>query len=203
MLAPSTIPMQRIITPISEEVKREGSKHVSPVEYIPIKFPEVAKSETALEPMQNREERIRSKSESAKPDHQSQSTSTSRTGSSDAYVEPYLNGPGFEELVRFESPPPADELIAQRKNESRYRLTLQHHFHPSRTYNMESFLKYGADISFQSDSLFGTRRPSTLAPSVTSLDPVDALSLFSMLSTLPRPPMVEQAGCQTCTAMGA
>jgi abelson tyrosine-protein kinase 1 len=130
--------MQRIITPICEEKQGNDSKGPSPVEYKPIKFPESkisddssSQSQSSPESLQVRDQRIRSKSESAKPDDHSQSTSTSRTGSSDVYAEP-VEGPGFEELTRFESPPPADEMIAQRKNESRFRLTLQHNFHPSR-----------------------------------------------------------------------
>lgn len=60
----------------------------------------------------------------------SSSSRSSMTGSrpySDFGVE---LGP---DLSRFESPPPADDIIAQRKNESRYRLCLQHDYHASRT----------------------------------------------------------------------
>ncbi|KAH8112737.1 hypothetical protein DFH11DRAFT_1606815 [Phellopilus nigrolimitatus] len=114
-LSPGGIPMQRIITPIREEDKQPGSNGASPVEYKPA-----------------RDERMRSKSEGATPTNES--TSSSRTGSTGTSAGSYGNGPGLElELERVESPPPADEQIAQRKNESRYRLHLQHNFHPTLT----------------------------------------------------------------------
>lgn len=42
------------------------------------------------------------------------------------YTHIYNERPGFE------SPPPLDEMLAEIKNERRYRWLLQHEFHPSR-----------------------------------------------------------------------
>lgn len=49
----------------------------------------------------------------------------------------------------YDSPPPADERIADMRNERRYRLLLVHEFHPSRTFVLLS-LDSGAE-SFFSD----------------------------------------------------
>ncbi|THH10883.1 hypothetical protein EW145_g1036 [Phellinidium pouzarii] len=127
-LAP-VIPMQRIITPIHEEDKQPESNGVSPVDYRPIRFPESLQS--PISDLQEREQRTRSKSEGASL--VDESTSTSRTGSTNTTVDSTTDGPRppLEELERYTSPPPADEIIAQRKNESRYRLCLQHDYHPS------------------------------------------------------------------------
>ena len=61
-------------------------------------------------------------------DSQKTSPSTESTGGgsfSDVGIE--MGHP----LSRWVSPPPTDEIVAQRKNESRYRLNLRHEFHPS------------------------------------------------------------------------
>jgi len=36
--------------------------------------------------------------------------------------------------IRMDSPPPLDEVLAKIKDERRYRMLLQHEFHPSRTF---------------------------------------------------------------------
>jgi abelson tyrosine-protein kinase 1 len=36
--------------------------------------------------------------------------------------------------IRMESPPPLDKILADTKDERRYRMLLQHEFHPSRTF---------------------------------------------------------------------
>jgi len=36
--------------------------------------------------------------------------------------------------IRMDSPPPLDEVLASIKDERRYRMLLQHEFHPSRTF---------------------------------------------------------------------
>ncbi|KAL5525571.1 hypothetical protein ACEPAG_6907 [Sanghuangporus baumii] len=127
-LSVGAIPIQRIITPIREEDKSVDSKSASPVDYRPIRLPETFKR-TEENGLHAREVRVRSKSEGSTPARQ-ESTSTSNTSSSN--TNSYTDGPGLV-LERVESPPPADEVIAQRKNESRYRLCLQHTFHPSLT----------------------------------------------------------------------
>ncbi|KAI5119647.1 hypothetical protein M0805_009008 [Coniferiporia weirii] len=127
-LSRGVIPMQRIITPIHEEGKQSESIGASPVDYKPINIPEPSKASQAVQ--QERVQPTRSRSEGATPNNDS--TSSSRTGSSDINDSSNAESPGLlEELERFESPPPADEVIAQRKNESRYRLCLQHTYHPS------------------------------------------------------------------------
>ena len=140
-LAPGAIPVQRVITPIREEDKSIDSKGASPVDYKPIKLPDPLPA--SPDEIHARDMRHRSKSESALPDHNG-SASTSRSGSSDDNTESIGHGPGFEDLQRVESPPPADEVIAQRKNESRYRLCLQHNFHPSCT--LSSHSKYAVHM---------------------------------------------------------
>lgn len=57
------------------------------------------------------------------------STTTTHTDTTETSTG--SQGPGLE-LSRFDSPVPPDDIVAQRKNESRYRLNLQHDFHPSR-----------------------------------------------------------------------
>ena len=130
-LSVGAIPIQRIITPIREEDKSIDSKGASPVDYRPIRSPETSRP-TEEFGLPVREMRVRSKSEGSVPTRQ-ESTSTSNTSSSNTNSDPYADGPGHMP-ERVESPPPADEVIAHRKNESRYRLCLQHNFHPSRRF---------------------------------------------------------------------
>ena len=121
-LSPSTIPIQRIITPIREDKQEHESAGASPVDYRPI---QVNKETTpsAQNPL--------SESEVQTPVHMS--SSTSRSASTDIKTSSTLSeseSPGVE-IYRLQSPPPQDDLIAQRRNERRYRLCLQHEYHPS------------------------------------------------------------------------
>lgn len=146
-LPPVAIPMQRLITPIREDDKQDSAA-VSPTSLravsisIPMRGHKDAGIHNHVWEMDNREQRMRTMSEGRQVavggggDSSSNSNSTSRTGSTDVNSEPYVDGPGkFEELERFESPLPADEMIAQRKNESRYRLLLRHKYNPSCEYD--------------------------------------------------------------------
>lgn len=125
------IPMQRVITPISEEDKAESTS-ASPVDYKPIiRIPPEAVDSS------NRTDGMPSKDATLLSDKPSDTTTSSRTtttsskadsSTTDGSKDPFALG--FE-IARFGSPEPADETIAQRKNESRYRLNLQHDFHTS------------------------------------------------------------------------
>ena len=111
------IPMQRIITPIKEEDK-QGSPGASPVEYKPIKLPQLV-------------------NESGKKGTQdTTSSSTTATTSSSKKTKSDHEGVEVQVLgaVRSMSPVPDDEAVLQRKNESRYRMCLRHSFHPSRKF---------------------------------------------------------------------
>lgn len=59
------------------------------------------------------------------------SRSSSVLLSSSVHSEDHIN---IVDLDGYESPPPADDRIAETKNERRYRLLLTHDFHPSRMY---------------------------------------------------------------------
>lgn len=138
-LLPGVVPMQRLITPIHEDDKQDSAA-ASPVSAraVSISIPlHRDKDDHKNHELENREQRLRTMSEGRQMSGGETTTSsgTSRTGSSDANSEPepYVDGPGrFEELERFESPLPADEVIAQRKNESRYRFFLRHSYNFSR-----------------------------------------------------------------------
>ncbi|TDL14843.1 hypothetical protein BD410DRAFT_796909 [Rickenella mellea] len=99
-----TIPIQRIITPESE-ASSPTRTHGSP-DTVNSHLPPDTESPTT-----------------------SSSRTTSRSSTGDSHVATGL------ELVRNRdlSPPPMDELSSQRKNEARYRLCMQHEFHPSLT----------------------------------------------------------------------
>jgi len=134
------IPMQRIITPIHEEDKLE-SVSASPVDYRPIiRIPPEFVSPISAEHSNNISDTPpKQKQEVPTSNQPSNSATSSRTSTTDSKpdssttddsTEPFI--PGLD-VARFGSPAPADDMIAQRKNESRYRLNLQHDFHPSLT----------------------------------------------------------------------
>ncbi len=131
------IPMQRIITPIHEEDKVE-SVSASPVDYRPIiRMPPEVVSPISAEHSNNISDTPPiPKQEVPTSNQASNSATSSRTSTTDSKAdssttddskEPFI--PGLD-IARFGSPAPADEMIAQRKNESRYRLNLQPRFPP-------------------------------------------------------------------------
>ena len=129
-LSPGTIPVQRIITPIREEDKSVTNSPImerrtfdvpgrSPPPSESFPSPHIGVSENRKPPQRGASESSTSNSSQA----ESTNTTTNESGIS-------AHEPGLE-LQRFHSPPPADEITAQRKNERRYRLCLTHDFNPS------------------------------------------------------------------------
>jgi len=118
-LAVIGIPMQRVITPISEEERQAGSAGASPVEYKPIKLPGPVDGKKR----QNAESTI----EPNRGDSTSSSTTATTTKTkSDEGVEVKVLSAADAEIRK-----PGDDIVVHRKNESRYRLLLRHDFHPS------------------------------------------------------------------------
>lgn len=141
-LSPGTIPVQRIITPIREEDRSVASSPVMDRKTFDVPGRSPPPSESVASPHMGFDAgEEKGKPHSQPPSRGASESSTSnsaRTTSTDVKTTDSsadVHEPGLE-LQRFDSPPPADEIAAQRKNERRYRLCLQHDFNPSRGFSL-------------------------------------------------------------------
>lgn len=140
-LSPGTIPVQRIITPIREEDRSVASSPVVDRKTFDVPGRSPPPSESFASPHMGfdagEKEKSQPPSRGASESSASNSTRTTSTDVKTTDSSADVHEPGLE-LQRFDSPPPADEIAAQRKNERRYRLCLHHDFNPSRELSSKS-----------------------------------------------------------------
>lgn len=140
-LSPGTIPVQRIITPIREEDRSVASSPVVDRKTFDVPGRSPPPSESFASPHMGFDAGEKGKSQPpSREASESSASNSTRTTSTDVKTTDSsadVHEPGLE-LQRFDSPPPADEIAAQRKNERRYRLCLHHDFNPSRELSFKS-----------------------------------------------------------------